>query len=566
MKKAIFIFAAFAAFMSCAKVGLEPVEGPDNMDNTDTPEQVETKEVTIYAKAPEAKTQIDGTGNVTWSAGDGVKVCFPTHTNLWDGSMHYGKTFLFTAQCGDGDESALFKGDWTSASDLNSYGFIVYPQSVDFSYSYNAYTSTASQTFTYTIPEVQYAVDNTFAKELNLAYAPVTKAGMDANNPSVTFKNLCALIKIVLPQEEYNIKSITIESTNKNSDTGVLTGGLHGKATLSWNSAGVVSVASYPSQTPSITLEKSDDSNLTPGAAYYAVVWAGTHSALKLTFTDANGNKATKQTPSGSVIYCNAGQYTTLNIKSLSFDVAPTLSVGTSDVVINKKGSTSNVTVISNKDWTATSSASWLTATKYSGVVILSASANKEASERSATVTITAETLTRTIKVTQSPVTYSSTGGALTMATDLADDQMYVVARYNNRNQYWSVDSNQKLSMTTKGNTSEFTCPQVFVFRRDDSRIVDINYGSGKYTYRCAGAWQSAWNDKYLDHDFALASSVYYFTMQNAWGSTSSEDFDIYKAATDNEMVNVNTSFTGYWWGNGGTEYYKWSFYKVEEN
>lgn len=565
MKRILFIITLIA-FAACAKFAPEHSQ---TSAGTDMTEPVETKEVTIYASAPDnsvpalpaSKTVLEG-NKVKWSAGDVVKVCFPVHKNLWDSSIHYGRTFLFTSQGGGGEESVLFKGEWSSASDYNSYGFIVYPQSVDYSCSYNAYSAAWSETFTYTLPEVQGAVDNSFAKDLNLAYAPVSKADMDANTVEATFKNLCALIRIVLPQEEYNIKSITIESTNLNGS-----GVLHGKAALKYGSSdGVVSVQTYPTLTPKITLKKADDSNLTPGAAYYAVVWpTRTHTALKFTFTDADGNEAVKQTGNNNYTF-NAGQYYTFNITSLSFNVAPTLSVGTNNVVINKKGSTSEVAVISNTDWTATSSASWLTATKSSGQVSLSASANKEADTRTATVTLTAGDLSRTITVTQSPVTYSTTGSALTAATSLTDGQMYVVARYVNREHYWSVNSDQQLVITEKSNTSEFTCPQVFVFRRDDSRIVDINYGSGKYTYRCAGAWQSVWNDKYLDHDFALASSVYYFTMQNAWGSTSSEDFDIYKTATNNEMANVNSALDDFYWGNGGTDYYKWSFYPVTEN
>ena len=69
MKKLLF-FAALAAFVACTKLAPEQTETPGN---SDMPEQVEPQEVTIYATAPDTKTQLDG-DNVKWSVGDVVNV------------------------------------------------------------------------------------------------------------------------------------------------------------------------------------------------------------------------------------------------------------------------------------------------------------------------------------------------------------------------------------------------------------------------------------------------------------------------------------------------------------
>jgi hypothetical protein len=83
-----------------------------------------------------------------------------------------------------------------------------------------------------------------------------------------------------------------------------------------------------------------------------------------------------------------------------------------------------------------------------------------------------------------------------------------------------------------------------------------------------AGAWQSAWNDQYLHHDFYLQGTKYYFSMYSGWKQNSfsqktGEDFDIYKA-NDSNMVNWNGS--AFTWGNLGTDKYKWTFYPAVEN
>lgn len=74
-----------------------------------------------------------------------------------------------------------------------------------------------------------------------------------------------------------------------------------------------------------------------------------------------------------------------------------------SDAVANFEAAagTKNVTVTCNTDWSATSDAAWLTTTAAKGTLTLTAAANDAFEARNATVTVTANELTKTIKVTQ---------------------------------------------------------------------------------------------------------------------------------------------------------------------
>jgi hypothetical protein len=71
---------------------------------------------------------------------------------------------------------------------------------------------------------------------------------------------------------------------------------------------------------------------------------------------------------------------------------APTLSVSPSTITFQQSGGTQSVDVTTNVNWTATSSASWLTISPTSGTesgtIIISAAANNSSSSRTATITI----------------------------------------------------------------------------------------------------------------------------------------------------------------------------------
>ena len=220
MKKLLVSFAAIAALISCVK------ETPSS-DNTPVSQE---QMVSITAVGPgisdpnaasqqnsqSTKTQlVDGT-NVQWTPGDKIKMCFDAKTwqtnNVWTG--------VEFANNGESvSESAFFTGS-VNVNNVQDYGFVVYPTTFKFdSRTSGGYGENYTTTISHVLPSVQSAVEGTFAPDLNLSYAPVTKKQV-TNNISyktpieVTFKNMCALIKVNLPAENYNVKEILVESTS----------------------------------------------------------------------------------------------------------------------------------------------------------------------------------------------------------------------------------------------------------------------------------------------------------------------------------------------------------------
>ena len=393
MKRVLFFFAAAMALASCVK------EEP--MNNWEGEEAV----VTINAAAPKTKTQlVDGT-NVQWTPGDKIKLCFEVKT--WQNSCSW--TGVEFANNGESvSESAFFTG----SVDLNKinvqdYGFVVYPTSFKFESRTGSNSPNYTTTISHVLPSVQPAVENTFASDLNLSYAPVTEEQVTNNisykNPiEVTFKNMCALIKVTLPTDNYNVKEILVESASK---------GLTGEYSMLWEATQkeqTLKLNSFKSEVKEVVLANEDGSNLTPGASYYAVVWPGQHNGLTFTFTDENDLVCVKNL--NTTVNCEVGKITEINVKSLEFKEAePELTVSTSAMNFVADGGYNTFTFNTNKDWTATvsSNQAWCTIDKKSGVagdntIAVTCSAHTDYTKtRSADITIYAGGLNHVVKVTQ---------------------------------------------------------------------------------------------------------------------------------------------------------------------
>ena len=230
MKKVFISFAAIAALISCVK------ETPVTDETPAANESI----VTIEAVASKSKTQlVDGT-NVQWTPGDKIKMCFDVKTwvsnNVWTGVE-------FESQNEQVSESTSFVGS-VDVNNVQDYGFVVYPTSFKFdSRTSGGYGENYTTTISHVLPSAQPAVENTFASDLNLSYAPVTKEQVNNNISSktpieVTFQNMCALIKVNLPAENYNVKEILVESASK---------GLTGEYSMLWE-------ATLSKQTTSVPL------------------------------------------------------------------------------------------------------------------------------------------------------------------------------------------------------------------------------------------------------------------------------------------------------------------------
>ena len=413
MKKLLVSFAAIAALISCVKETPIAQETP----NVDEIPVVEETVVTLAAvgprveapnstaqqqNAPSTRTQlVDGT-NVQWTPGDKIKMCFDVKN--WQNSCSWtGVEFENNGE--SVSESAFFTGS-VDVNIAQEYGFVVYPTTFKFESRTGSNSANFTTTISHVLPSAQPAVENTFASDLNLSYAPVTKKQV-TNNISykdpikVTFKNMCALIKVNLPAENYNVKEILIESASK---------GLTGEYSMLWEASSTkqtLKLNSFKSEVKEVTIANEDGSNLTPGTSYYAVVWPGQHSGLTFTFTDENGLVCVKNL--NEIVNCEVGKITGINVKTLTFKEAdPELTVNTSDLTFVAAGAEKEISFNTNKNWTITSDQSWLTLDKTSGEpskdaisVNATCAENTAYTSRTATITISAGGLTKTINVTQ---------------------------------------------------------------------------------------------------------------------------------------------------------------------
>ena len=407
MKKLLVSFAAIAALISCVKEtplsDNAPVSQEQMVSITAVGPGISDPNAVSQQNSQSTKTQlVDGT-NVQWTPGDKIKMCFDVRTwvsnNVWTGVQfeNIGESVA---------ESAIFTGS-VDVNNVQDYGFVVYPTSFKFdSRTTGSSDANYTTTISHVLPSAQPAVENTFASDLNLSYAPVTKKQVTNNisykNPiEVTFKNMCALIKVNLPAENYNVKEILIESASK---------GLTGEYSMLWEASSTkqtLKLNSFKSEVKEVALANEDGSNLAPGASYYAVVWPGQHSGLTFTFTDDKGLECVKDL--SKTVNCEVGKITEINVKTLTFKEAePELTTNNSSLNFAAAGGSSSFSFNTNKNWTITSDQSWLTLDQTSGepskdVISVNAicAENKDYTSRTANITISAGGLTKTINVTQ---------------------------------------------------------------------------------------------------------------------------------------------------------------------
>jgi hypothetical protein len=141
----------------------------------------------------------------------------------------------------------------------------------------------------------------------------------------------------------------------------------------------------------------------------------------------AVNNTGSERTGTISFAYGAAQPYV-VTVKQAAF--VPSLSVNPESLEFAKGGESKNVTITSNTDWTAAASESWVTlgatSGKGNGTLAVTAAANEKAA-RTATVTITAGSLTKTIAISQESGVVAGAGYdlATTPVIWCADDQSW---------------------------------------------------------------------------------------------------------------------------------------------
>lgn len=245
--------AAMAAF-SCAKE-LEV--------NVESEKAFEPKVISAFTDAdvtPDTKTSLDGV-SILWATTDNIKGI--------DGSnaVH---TSTATA-VSEGNKKATFTFSTVSVED--DLLFLAYPaekvSNIDGNYVYA------------TLPTTQAATAGSFANKANLAIAE----GLDAN-PS--FKNVGGLLSFTINNDD--ITSVTLSA---NED---LTGDAK------------ISVAGATFAQPTITAGKkfvTVSGTIVNGSTYYAVVYPGTYTGLKIEVRNSAGQVATYSNPNSLTVARN---------------------------------------------------------------------------------------------------------------------------------------------------------------------------------------------------------------------------------------------------------------------
>ena len=566
MKRFILFFAALAAVsVSCNK------ENPELNNAAQA-----GAEVKIYATAPgvelpatpnqvSPKSVLGADGfSVLWEDGDQI-LCAAMPSNYYAGQGTVQATSVFTTSLTETSGAAFFLGTNPHTNKHNMYGSVFYPATVN-------YTATSTESITYNLANEQVAGPNgSFGRGYNFAGAFVRLDLLKESAPqTITFRNVCACIRFVLPSSVSDVKSVTVSSSDA-----VLSGNAKISKEESTDRSGYKTdfnfhFASSLDNVKEVTLNNGGAS-FVPGVEYNIVVWPGTHSNLTFTFTNAAGLKCVKNV--GKQVVLVESEVDRFNFTSaFEFKDVATLEVNKENISLTSSASSSSFTVSANNAWTATSNQSWLTVSPASGsasssaTVNVSASANTTSSSRSATVTVKSSDLTKTITVTQPAMTYKVKGSAVQNAADLKDGGLYVICR-DASNYYMTVkESDSALSMTTHYTSDTFYSVNVFEYNYDGSKVqtFDSNYRSNS-----GGILKSVSTEKYMSYNFYMnisdksSSQAQYLSVANRWGSDGPGVMDVYRAGMDNSM-----GYTTYFFFANNASFSsvgqrKWIFYEV---
>ena len=298
-----------------------------------------------------------------------------------------------------------------------------------------------------------------------------------------------------------------------------------------------------------------------------------------------------------AVLYsCGNGEDNTDPVDPTPEETA-SLTVDATEIAFVAEGESKTIKISTNKDWKVSTSADWLDLSPESGVagedvsVSVTASANTTENVRTATLTIKADKLTKTVSVSQekpaveptpdpgnggsdNATTYQRGTDPIMYASGLEDNKFYVLYSKFYDTEVWT-ESEGKLTMS-ENESLVFSAEYVFQFKKDDSKL---NTTFDSYGNFAAGAWKSMSTGKYLDAEFNLNAELdnaLYLEFANNWGSTNAPNeinvLDVYKCPI------TITSILSLWYhndalvfgdngyayeGGQGTNKRKWVAYEV---
>lgn len=503
--KRILLLLALLATVSCVKEGLDNA-GPDS----------DTFTLSLTASAPESsvdtKTQISDDLSVVWNSDDQIKVCFPVNFDLYNNSGKdiSGVSGIFTLSSEDMSSSAVFSCDtWTvnmneevnTKRKYNSVGYAFYPSSVNFSHSVGNYSNGDRGTLSasYTIPSEQNAVEGSFDKNLNPAYAVVDLDETLAGTADAEFQNLAALVRINLGEEIDNVKEIRINTANSSAST--VCGTLNLTISNDNDRPGITTgLQTTTSDTP-IILKKEDGQNLQAGQTYYAVIAPGrTHVGLKLTFVSEDGALLEKTVTFAENWAVKASDCWTINVKTpIEYPDPTVLEVEETSFELSYASMSQEVEVEANYEWKAALSSpqSWIRVKDGNGSgqgsFTIEIDENTDLSSRSAEITVTSKEKKEVITVTQDCKRYY-VKKTVSQASDLEYGKTYAIGFQQADGYYWKTGSDGKVSRNYYDAAAGFTAD--YIYKYEPYSVEGESTGNGW----SLGVLKSEYNSLYLDY------------------------------------------------------------------
>ena len=558
MKSTLKYFAAALAIVAAASC-TKDVPYDENIDIENQPKVEMTFKASIDA---DTKTALNGK-LLEWSAGDRITLYGNGAYKTADGyNVHKGTCTIEESSISSDKTSAAFTGEVASSSDYCA----LYPADgwnvntmFDYKYEFKGFDN-------------QIATINSFDPSKH-----VMAAGTAIDGKRLNFKNICALAKVTIGTDI--IYSVKIEGNAKSVGS---IGGTYGWK-VNKNMCEHSAVSS--NLIHSITLRNENGTPLVNGATYYIVLPACTISNYSVSVCDQDGfvigskTKASDFIVERSKIY-DMGAFDNNNVKPVEI-----LNVSTTSLNLSATTGFDFFTITTNRNWTVTSDASWLSFDTTSGepcsdfYVKVSANNNTAYTTRTATITVTGEEESKTIFVTQAaavkPQTYKTVKQVY--PNELVNGGKYVIANYGEKTLYWTINSSNKAVLSTLTN-SEIRKENVMVFTKtsDSAGLVEHEknwYGGTSkegYASQILGTWKSLVNNYTLGETFTFGSgAALYVGMGGRWNSGSTYDIDMYKNPANTFIYRKETSLNialntteAEYHGQGGR---KWLIWEVTE-
>lgn len=263
MKKIHYIIAAAFLMLaaSCAKEQMPSVEG----NETGLVKKTFTADFAV-----ETKTSLVDGKKVHWTEGDQISV--------FDNVNKKNNAFASANITGAGADFTGYTADGATEY------VALYP------YKFGASYDAAKRKVSANLPCRQKAVNGSFDNNLNIALAV-------SDGSHLSFKNVCALLKVTIPEGVENVRSLSFVTSTYVS----------GRVDITLNEDGTFAVAGNTSQNNSFKEVNLDNGGaaMTPGD-YYFVVMPGTYNKIYLSVTTIDNELYTRYSNSKLDVKSNA--------------------------------------------------------------------------------------------------------------------------------------------------------------------------------------------------------------------------------------------------------------------